>query len=307
MSRPKLLDFYCGGGGCARGYDLAGFDVVGCDIEPQPRYPYPFVKADALALLDCLLSGGGFCASDGRHYTLADIAGLHASPLCQDSTVLKNLHKHKVYPKLIGPTRDLLRQTGLPYVIENVPPRKDAEERLIDPVLLCGTMFGLRTSCGAELRRHRLFECSWGLILTPTCQHYAERPLGVYGTGLPMEGKRTVTVTGHSPMDGKRVICVMGGHARDRAADLQKRETICIVGKTAENRAVPRPKQTISVTGATPQQNVVRNTIRQTYPVSAAREAMGIDWLTMKELSQAIPPAYTEFLGKQLLCYLEAR
>ena len=28
---------------------------------------------------------------------------------------------------------------------------------------------------------------------------------------------------------------------------------------------------------------------------------MGIDWMNRDELSQAIPPAYTEFIGKQLL------
>jgi site-specific DNA-cytosine methylase len=30
-------------------------------------------------------------------------------------------------------------------------------------------------------------------------------------------------------------------------------------------------------------------------------QAMGIDWMTQKELSQAIPPAYTEWLGKEML------
>jgi len=35
------------------------------------------------------------------------------------------------------------------------------------------------------------------------------------------------------------------------------------------------------------------------------KRAMGIDWMTNKELSQAIPPAYTEHIGKQLIAILE--
>ena len=46
---------------------------------------------------------------------------------------------------------------------------------------------------------------------------------------------------------------------------------------------------------------------RKRLAVDAGRLAMGIDWdMSRKELSQAIPPAFTEYLGKQLLRYLES-
>lgn len=43
----------------------------------------------------------------------------------------------------------------------------------------------------------------------------------------------------------------------------------------------------------------------QDFSVAARREAMGIDWMTGAELSQAIPPAYTEFIGKELVKHLQ--
>jgi DNA (cytosine-5)-methyltransferase 1 len=260
MIRPRLLDLFSGAGGAAMGYHRAGFDVVGVDNRPMLRYPFEFIQADALAFLE-------------KHHRGFD--AIHASPPCQAFCSLRHLPHSKEHVDLVAPTRALLQDTGKPYVIENVPGAP-----LISPVLLCGTMFGLCTRCGAELRRHRHFEPNWLLMSGLSCRH-----------GLcPC----TVSVHGHSggssSRDSTPVTSAHGDKARDR-------RTIGVYG-TGQPMLGAR---TITVTGSTPQQNVVHNRIRQCFPVSAAREAMGIDWMVMKELSQAIPPAYTAFIGRQLM------
>lgn len=216
-NRPLLLDLFCGAGGAAMGYHQAGFDVVGVDIKPQPRYPFEFIQMDALAVLTPLPRSAGYAA-------------IHASPPCQAFTDLKDMHNAKHHEDLLTPTRELLKQAGLPYVIENV---EGAPMR--PTVVLCGSSFGLGAE-GARLQRHRLFETTFPVMAPPCAHGWAKRVIGVYG-----------------------------GHGRDR------RRTV--------------------------------NT--QDFSTEARREAMGIDWMTGAELSQAIPPAYTRFIGEQLLEQLE--
>lgn len=204
----------------------AGFDVIGVDTRLQPRYPFRFVQADALR----------------PPFDLSAFAFIWASPPCQAHTPLKKMWNARQHPDLIPQTRELLVKSGVPYAIENVP-----GSPLRHSVQLCGTMFGLQTPCGAELRRHRNFETSF-IVLAPSCQH------------------------------SRTVIGVYGGHVRDRC-------------------------RTITVTGSTPQQNVVRNRVRQTFSIDDARHAMGVDWMTMEGLSQAIPPAYSEFIGRAALAH----
>ncbi len=119
------------------GYHRAGFDIIGVDIKPQPRYPFEFVQADALAfVLD----------SDWSRLT-----AIHASPPCQAYTSLGALHPHISYPDLVASTRAALVATGRPWIIENVMSAPLDKARSIT---LCGGMFGLRTY------RHRRFESS---------------------------------------------------------------------------------------------------------------------------------------------------
>lgn len=174
MSRPLLLDLFCCQGGASMGYHDAGFDVVGVDIDPQPRYPFPFRQMDALEALDAVARGGAlaFYDPDGHKRIVwgHHVAAIHASPPCQaHSTITPDPSKHQ---DLIGPTRDLLEQTGRPWVIENV---EGAKRVLLDPVRVCGSDLDLR------VRRHRLFESNVPLRGTE-CDHRGQgTPVGVYG------------------------------------------------------------------------------------------------------------------------------
>jgi DNA (cytosine-5)-methyltransferase 1 len=136
MSRPRLLDMYCGEGGTGHGFALAGFEVVGVDIRYQPNYPFPMAVAD--------------CVTLPVEY-LQRFDAVSAGPPCQDYSPLRHL-SGKRYPRLIDVTRKLLEASGKPYVIENVV---GAWPELRNPVGLCGLMFGLGTY------RHRLFETNW--------------------------------------------------------------------------------------------------------------------------------------------------
>lgn len=235
--RPLLLDLFCGAGGCAMGYHRAGFDVVGVDHKPQPRYLFRFVRADALEYL----------AEHGREYE-----AIHASPPCQGYSRMRHLPwlKGKKYPMLIGATTDALEGLGVPWVIENV---EGAARHMRGAIMLCGTMFGL------NVYRHRLFLSSVMLWQPPHPKHKQ-----VVGRGRMLNYRARgnaegwVSLPSKKPLNGLRPT---GDH--------------------------------VTVAGH------FRN-------IDIARQAMGIDWMKRDELAQAIPPAYTEFIGRQLIGVVEA-
>ncbi len=232
--RPRLLDLYCGAGGAAVGYARAGFDVVGVDIAPQPRYPYEFIQASALDWV-----------ADGPD-VVAGFDAIHASPPCQaHSSIAKQVRKLRPgryeHPDLVAQTRDLLDATGLPYVIENV-----IGAPLVNPIMLCGSSFGL------DVRRHRLFELGGFSCMAMPCAHYWQTP-----RFRSLDKRRGL----------KSVVPVYGGG--------QIEGTASVVG--------------------------VHGHINYTGERELREKAMGIDWMSPYELTQAIPPAYTEYVGQALL------
>jgi DNA (cytosine-5)-methyltransferase 1 len=192
------------------GYFQAGFDVVGVDLYPQPRYPFEFVQGDAIEYLK-------------RNWQYYD--AVHASPPCQAFTNAQKIQQNE-HPDLIEPTREVLKNIGIPYVIENVPGAP-----LEGPQELCGSMFGLGTY------RHRMFETNW-TFRPPTHPEHTAR----------------TTKMGRKPVDG---------------------EMMHVVGNFSG--------------------------------VEKAKKAMGIDWMTRDGLRESIPPAYSKYIGRQLMQQLQER
>lgn len=155
MTRPKLLDLYCGAGGAARGYQQAGFHVTGVDLHPQPNYAGDlFVQADAVE----------FVKEHGHEFD-----AIHASPPCQAGcTLTAGTNQGREYPQLIPQTREALDASGLPYVIENVPGAPVRRD-----LMLCGEMFGL------AVIRHRYFELSGWTMLQPAHLKHRGRVAGM--------------------------------------------------------------------------------------------------------------------------------
>lgn len=214
MSKPRLLDLFSGAGGSAVGYVQAGFEVVGVDIRPQKNYPYEFHQADALT------------------FPLEGFDAYHASPPCQHYTQMLNWNRQikERYPDLIATVRGLLKATGKPYVIENVPGAPVEKS-----IMLCGAMFGLR------VYRHRYFESNMFLFQPEHKMH--------------------------------RVPAAPSGK-------------------------IARPDQFWCPVGNFGQKD-------------DAQRAMGITWMQTtgsksREIAQAIPPAYTNWIGSLLKEYLKA-
>lgn len=152
MTRPRLLDAYCGAGGATKGYQRAGFHVTGIDIAPQPRYcGDQFVQGDAIEYL----------REYGHEFDV-----VHASPTCQTrARVTKWRGRVENHPDTLSPTLVLLRSLSVPWIVENV--MEAAWDGTLRPdFILCGSQFGL------TIRRHRAFESSCAVAqLTAPCSH----------------------------------------------------------------------------------------------------------------------------------------
>ncbi|MGW1138588.1 DNA methylase [Streptomyces zhihengii] len=219
--RPLLLDLFSCAGGAGMGYRRAGFDVVGVDIAPRPNYPFTFHQGDALAYLAALITSG----------KIRRFAAVHASPPCQAGcalTVGTNASQGwgGTHLDLVPPTRTLLEQTGLPYVIEQPNGRAEIRKDL----WLCGEMFSL------GVLRHRNFELGGWTIEQPAHPKHRGRVRG-YRHGRFYDGPY-----------------------------------VAAYGSGGGKATVPEMQQ-----------------------------AMGIGWTDVREeLTEAIPPAFSEHIGRAL-------
>jgi DNA (cytosine-5)-methyltransferase 1 len=217
--KPRLLDLFCGAGGAGRGYQRAGFYVVGVDIKPQPRY-----------------AGDEFIQADALTFPLDGFDAIHASPPCQRYSTMGNRSralKGDTAPDYLPPTLARFAAETAPWVVENVA---GAKRHMPNAFVLSGGMFGL------GVHRPRYF-VSNVLILSPS------------RTAPPING-------------------------------------IGVYGRTHDGRRLFNRKS--------------NGTYRAARSLEEAHEAMGMDWADWYGTKEAIPPAYTEYIGAQLLSSLES-
>ena len=215
----RILDLFCGAGGCSFGYALAGFEPVGVDLRDQKDYPFEFIGFEALAYL-----------KDMGRSIRRRFDAVHASPPCQGYS---RAMKHLSHPTalLLEPVREALKELGLPYVIENVPGAPIGVQPDLfggDGFQICGTAFGLR------VYRHRLFESNLPLFGTH-CNH------------------RLPALNPHNQKGRDRIYAEFG----------------------------------------------------RGDPEAVWRQDMGVGWMSRYDAREAIPPTYTEFIGKQLRAHIE--
>jgi DNA (cytosine-5)-methyltransferase 1 len=190
MSKPRLLDLFCGAGGATRGYQEAGFYVVGVDIKDQPNYcGEEFIRADALEWLRNAQEPG---------YWLPAFDAIHASPPCQAFTQMSARWRGRGtkaddHLDLLTPTLELLRGLETPWVVENVP---GARNHMRSTVTLHGGMFGL------GVHRPRLFESNVLILAGRSAQCIG--PIGVYGT--KPDGRTTYRYRNNGNYKGKSLI-----------------------------------------------------------------------------------------------------
>lgn len=223
----KALDLFCRAGGTSQGLYLAGFDVTGVDIDPQPEYPQKprmrFVQADAFIF-------------DLRGFDL-----IVAGPKCQRwSQATRQTGNPEDYPDQVTPIRERLIESGTPYIIENV-----LGAPLRNPIMLCGSMFGL------GVVRHRLFECSFPIEKPEYPKHRGSLVTGEY-----------VTVAGNLGVPAWTM-------------------------KERERRGLPRH-------------------MPGDMSLKHWQTAMGIDWMSVGNLTQTIPPAYFHWLGVRAAAWIRA-
>jgi DNA (cytosine-5)-methyltransferase 1 len=225
-------------------------------------------------LLDLFCGAGG--AAMGYHRAGFDVTGVDIKP-----------QKHYPFPFILGDALEYVQEYGKEYdAIHASPPcqaycdlRKMWNSRehpdLVGPtreaLSSTGKPYIIENVPGAPLRA--------SVMLCGTM-------FGLGCDGAELWRHRYFETTFNLPLtqpcqhyQGGKVIGVYGGHGRDR------RRVVGVYGSSGGSSTRDGTQQ---------------------FSTAERREAMGIDWMTGAELSQAIPPAYTEWIGKQLLKVVES-
>ena len=276
MAEHTVLDLFCGEGGAALGYAQAGFRVIGVDMN-HPTNPHAtenFIKK--LRPKDGhLIFKGDWKAGLELFWRHVDL--IHASPPCQlYSGARGGRGDDSQHPDLIHEVRNALKGRDVPFVIENV---KGARKQLDHPEMLCGCMFELTVKYATPrdpsnpLAKEVKFKTGKGKPIERDCG------CQVYGICNPKH------LTEHTYGLRRERFFESGGW---------------ILSTPSKHNQEHHKLPNIPVTSGNPSSFYYAN---GSFPISvdAKKTVMGCDWMTPKGIAEAIPPAFTHYIGERFL------
>lgn len=260
--RPRALDTFCGGGGVSEGLRRAGFEVVGVDLVDHSRV-YNREPDGKLG------AGPGSKTHEcPARFVQADALEFLAAVIrgeCGHFDLICASPPCQAHSSL----RHL--QAGKVYP-DLIPQTRELLQRW-------GGLWCIENVPGAPLGGSNLTMLCGTMFGLATPDGRAElRRHRLFETSFSIP-LRPACQHGHQSL-------VTGHTAEISATGWTERPTITVSGDRPNSANTPR--KALSVAG-------------HTFSTDDARHAMGIDWMPMKQLSQAIPPAYAEWIGRQAL------
>jgi hypothetical protein len=294
----RVLDLFCCEGGASKGYEDAGLRVsAGCDLNPKSLRVYGNWRKNQTK--PAIVQG------DWRE-ALEEFAGsvslIHASPPCQRYSSQTRMNgTQEGHPDLVQPVIDALTATGVPFVVENVP--QSPLKNMPGVVILNGLMFPSLTTQWSPWTLEHERKILRESVEIDNVRYWLQ---GKNRKWNPDSGQWESSETGAAYENAVRPYKI-----GEPVNWCTYRPRLFLTGNgftfSAPDEVLSRADWEVATVTTSRNPTALWNKLnRQGMPTLVRRELMGEWWMTDHGIGESIPPAFTEYIGKQFLAWAGA-